>query len=211
MAANKKVDPTLLKLDLPNRSRGASISVDEAQRQLFRLTTPRDIRKGSEYEIKKPETAFDLMEKAELKKELEIALRNLEETENELKLAAEIGVSLVEKGKEDEEKIKQDEEKIKHLKQQLEMLTQNDSKFNEIELDRQQEESETHKKINELTAENKAIIQKNELLRSQLEEAANANESLQQLLEEKERKLDKLQIEHSTLITAGMQNKKTPE
>jgi len=99
-------------------------------------------------------------------------------------------------------------EEIKSLKEQINMLTQSDTKFYASETDRQHEETEKRKKLDDLTSENKALIQRNEVCRSQLEEAANINESLQQLLEEKERKLDRLQIEHSTLITANLQNKK---
>jgi len=197
MASKMKFD---LKLDLQRPRNVSNVTIDEAEKQLFVLITPRDVRKGSEHDIKKPES-FDQLDKTNLRKELEIALRNLEETENELKLAAEIGVSLIEKGKEDEQK-------IKSLKEQINMLTQSDTKFYASETDRQHEETEKRKKLDDLTSENKALIQRNEVCRSQLEEAANINESLQQLLEEKERKLDRLQIEHSTLITANLQNKK---
>jgi len=203
MASKPKFD---LKLD--QRPRNVSnVNFDEAEKKLFVLSTPRDVRRGSEHDIKKPES-FDQLDKTDLRKELELALRNLEETENELKLAAEIGVSLIEKGKEDEQKIKEAEQKIKSLKEQINMLTQSDTKFYASETDRQNEETEKRKKFDDLTSENKSLIQRNEVCRSQLEEAANINESLQQLLEEKERKLDRLQIEHSTLITANLQNKK---
>jgi len=199
MASKMKFD---LKLDQQRpRTVSNAVTIDEAEKQLSVLATPRDVRRGSEHDIKKPES-FDQLDKTDLRKELELALRNLEETENELKLAAEIGVSLIEKGKEDEQK-------IKSLKEQINMLTQSDTKFYASETGRQHEETEKRKKLDDLTSENKALIQRNEVCRSQLEEAANINENLQQLLEEKERKLDRLQIEHSTLITANLQNKKT--